>query len=263
MSSKSLEGRVALVTGAGAGIGRGCALALAQAGAIVAVTDLNRETADQTHKLIAQEGGTSAAFALDVADDDAWRSVVEDVRSSYGPITTLVNNAALKASVAGDGGLLDTTVPVWDAILATNLRGPMLGARRVLPGMLEAGSGSIVMMTSTAALHSVAGFATAYSSAKAGMLGLSRSIAATYGSQGIRCNAIAPGVIMVGDDTASQEAFRESSGGLTQRPGRPTDIANTVVFLASDAGEYINGQVIIIDGGLTAHMPGLSNSTRS
>lgn len=263
MPQHSLRGSVALVTGAGSGIGRGCALGLAAAGAAVVVTDLDPDTAQQTHELIAEQGGSSAAYTLDVAEDGAWEAVLQDVRATLGPVTVLVNNAALKASVAGDGGLLDTPVPVWDGVFAVNLRGPMLGTRRVLPDMLAAGTGSIIMMTSTSALHSVAGFATAYSSAKAGMIGLTRMIAATYGTQGVRCNAIAPGVIMVGDDTASQEAFRESSGGLTQRPGRPADIASTAVFLAGEAGEYINGQVLVVDGGLTAHMPGLSRAARA
>jgi NAD(P)-dependent dehydrogenase (short-subunit alcohol dehydrogenase family) len=263
MPRNSLSGQVALVTGAGSGIGRGCALGLAAAGATVAVTDLNPDTARHTHALIAERGGLSAAYPLDVVEDGAWEAVLKDVRATFGPVTVLVNNAALKASVAGDGGLLDTAVPVWDRVFAANLRGPMLGARRVLPDMLRAGTGSIIMMTSTSALRSVSGFATAYSSAKAGMIGLTRMIAATYGTQGVRCNAIAPGVIMVGDDTASQEAFRQFSGGLTQRPGRPADIASTTVFLAGEAGEYINGQVLVVDGGLTTHMPGLSKAARA
>ncbi|MFZ4189413.1 SDR family NAD(P)-dependent oxidoreductase [Streptomyces pseudogriseolus] len=261
MRDSSLEGRRALVTGAGAGIGRACAKALATQGATVISTDINLETAQETCEQIRASGGTAEAFALDVADNAAWESVLASVRSRHGGVTVLVNNAALKASVAGDGALLDTPVDVWDRVIAANLRGPMLGARHVLPDMVAAGNGSIVMMSSTAALHSVAGFATAYSSAKAGMIGLMRTIAATYGTQGVRCNAVAPGVIMVGDDTESQEAFRKSSGGLVQRPGQPADIAETVAFLSSDAGSYINGQVLVVDGGLMAHMPGLSHGS--
>jgi NAD(P)-dependent dehydrogenase (short-subunit alcohol dehydrogenase family) len=256
----SLHGRQALVTGAGAGIGRGCALALAARGATVIATDIDLAAAQETSEHIRAAGGTSEAFALDVGDDSAWESVLAAVRERHGPVTVLVNNAALKASVAGDRGLLDSSLEVWDRVVATNLRGPMLGARRVLPDMIGAGTGAITMMTSTAALYSISGFATAYSSAKAGMIGLTRTIAATYGPQGVRCNAVAPGVIMVGDDTASQEAFRKATGGLVERTGVPADIAETVVFLSSDAGSYINGQVLVVDGGITAHMPGLSHS---
>jgi NAD(P)-dependent dehydrogenase (short-subunit alcohol dehydrogenase family) len=168
MPNQLLQGRVALATGAGSGIGRGCALALARAGATVAVTDINTQTAQQTHELVQAAGGTSASYTLDVADESAWQTALEAIRRDLGPVTVLVNNAALKASAAGDGGLLETTVEAWDAIVAANLRGAMLGARLVLPDMLEAGYGSISMVTSTAALHSVPGFATAYSSAKAG-----------------------------------------------------------------------------------------------
>jgi NAD(P)-dependent dehydrogenase (short-subunit alcohol dehydrogenase family) len=260
MGNHSLQERQALVTGAGAGIGRGCALALAAKGATVIATDIDLATAQETAELIRAAGGTSDAFALDVADDEAWESVLEEVRARHGAVTVLVNNAALKASVAGDRGLLGSSLEVWDRVLATNLRGPMLGARRVLPDMLAEGTGSITMMTSTAALYSISDFATAYSSAKAGMIGLTRTVAATYGPKGVRCNAIAPGVIMVGDDTASQEAFQKATGGLVQRTGVPADIGETVAFLASDAGSYVNGQVLVVDGGITAHMPGLSHS---
>jgi NAD(P)-dependent dehydrogenase (short-subunit alcohol dehydrogenase family) len=113
------------------------------------------------------------------------------------------------------------------------------------------------MMSAASAFRGVAGFATAYSSAKAGMNGLMLAIATTYGSRGIRCNSIAPGLIMV-SPSESQDKHRKQSRGLTERPGRPSDIASTVLFLASEGGQYINGQILAVDGGLTSHMPGLS-----
>ncbi len=254
----SLEGIVAVVTGAGAGIGRGCALALAEAGAVVAVTDVNGKTAEETHELIKAAGLMSAPYTLDVTDDAAWGEVMARLRKEHGSIRVLVNNAALKGSAVGDGGLLVTSISAWDNIMATNLRGPMLGSRNVLPDMIAAGSGSIIMMTSASALRAVPNFATAYSSAKAGMIGLTQCLAVSYGTKGVRCNAIAPGVIMMVSESASQEAFSRSSSGLLQRTGVPADVANLVVFLASDKGSYVNGQTITVDGGLTTHMPALS-----
>jgi NAD(P)-dependent dehydrogenase (short-subunit alcohol dehydrogenase family) len=258
--SASLQGRVALVTGAGAGIGRGTAVALAEAGATVVATDINKASCEETADLIRGQDGRSVAYQLDVTDDDAWEAVLNEVRQFHAPVSILVNNAGVKPSDAGDGGLLDTPISTWDHIVSVDLRGPMLGARRVLPDMLEAGTGSIIMLASTVALHSVAGLATAYSSAKAGLCGLTRSIATTYGTRGVRCNAIAPGVIMVSEN---QERFRESIGALTERPGRPADVAAAVVFLASDGGQFVNGQVLVIDGGQTAHLPGFSVAVQS
>jgi NAD(P)-dependent dehydrogenase (short-subunit alcohol dehydrogenase family) len=253
-SSSSLQGQVAFVTGAGAGIGRCTAIALAEAGATVVATDINRASCEETSELIRRQGGSSVAYQLDVADDAAWESVLNDVRRAHAPVSVLVNNAALKACTSGDKGLLETSIPTRDRMLSVNMTGPMLGSRRVLPDMLEAGAGSIIMIASTAAFHSVPGFATPYGSAKASLCGLTRAIATTYGHHGVRCNAIAPGLIMTSDD---QERFREANDGLTKRPGRAADIAWAVLLLASDAGEFINGQVLVIDGGLTAHMPAL------
>jgi NAD(P)-dependent dehydrogenase (short-subunit alcohol dehydrogenase family) len=179
------------------------------------------------------------------------------VTRRYGPVTGLVNNAAVKASRLGDAGLLDTDVAVWDRIFAVNLRGPMLGARAVLPGMLEGGGGSIVMISATSAYRGVAGFATAYSSAKAGINGLMIAIATTYGGQGIRCNSIAPGLIIV-EESPSQDTHIERTAGLLHRLGRPEDIAAVVTLLIGDEGAYINGQVITVDGGMTSHTAGLS-----
>lgn len=258
MADKSLNGGVAIVTGAGSGIGRACAIALAEAGAAVAVTDLNPETAAETQEMIANVGGISSAYTLDVSSEEAWEETVGRIRHDYGPVSVLVNNAALKGSVAGDRALLDAPVSVWDAIMAVNLRGPMLGARQVLPDMLAAGSGSIIMMASASALLAVPNFATAYSSAKAGMIGLTKCLAVSYGVRGVRCNAIAPGVIMMVSESETQNAIAASSAGILQRTGTPQDIAALVVFLASDAGSYINGQTLVVDGGLTTHMASIS-----
>jgi NAD(P)-dependent dehydrogenase (short-subunit alcohol dehydrogenase family) len=252
-----LEKRTVMVTGAGVGIGSGTALALAQAGATVIVADISPVTGKATADRIVDAGLTAEFVELDVSDESSWTSAVEGVTHRHGPITGLVNNAAVKASRLGDAGLLDTSVETWDRIFAVNLRGAMLGARAVLPGMLEAGEGSIVMISATCAFRGVAGFATAYSSAKAGMNGLMIAIATTYGPSGVRCNSVAPGLIIV-EPSPSQDAHTDRTEGLLHRTGRTSDIASLVTLLVSDAGSYINGQVISVDGGMTAHTAGLS-----
>lgn len=253
---------VTLVTGAGAGIGRACATALAQTGVVVAVTDINETGAKETHDLIAANGGTSSFYKLDVSDESEWDRVVSEVERKHGPVSTLVNNAGFKASLSpNDRGLVDLDLPTWDRMMSVNLRGPMLGSRRVLPAMLKAGRGSIIMFSSVAALRFPPGYGTAYSSSKAGLLGLMRSIAVTYGARGIRCNTIAPGVIVVDDASLAQREFDSSTTRLTGRVGRPNDIAGAVVFLASDAASFVNGDTLIVDGGLTGHLPGLTTTT--
>jgi NAD(P)-dependent dehydrogenase (short-subunit alcohol dehydrogenase family) len=248
--------QVALVTGAGAGIGRACALALARTGAVVAVTDISEDGAKETHELVVAEGGASAAYRLDVSDEDDWDRVVSEVDRTVGPILTLVNNAGYKASLSpNDRGLLDL-----DRMMRVNLTGPMLGSRRVLPAMLAAGRGSIIMFSSVTALASPPNHATAYSSSKAGLLSLMRSIAVSYGPAGIRCNAIAPGVTVVDEASVAQREFYSSTTSMTGRVGRPNDMASAVLFLASDGASFVNGQTLVVDGGLTAHLPGLTTS---
>lgn len=255
--SGNLDGEVALVTGGGSGIGRACAQALAAAGSAVVITDINEEAALKTAKEITDEGHACLSYYHDVSEEKDWKRVVDDVSVQLAPVSILVNNAALKASVVPkDRSILDLDMETWDRVLKVNLYGPMLGSRAVLPAMIDRGHGSIIMISSVASMYCAPRSATAYTAAKSGLNGLMRSIAVSYGTSGIRCNAIAPGVIVVDESSAAQQRFRESMNGITARVGKGADIAGCVVFLASEAGEFINGQLLPVDGGWTAHLPG-------
>lgn len=261
--SGSLEGEVAIVTGAGSGIGRACAEVLARAGSTVVATDINEELVVAAAKEIAAAGLSCVAYAHDVSQEGDWQSIVDDVQKRLGPVGILVNNAGYKASVAPkDRGLLDLDLETWDRMMKVNLYGPMLGSRAVLPSMIDRGHGSIIMISSVSSMYCHPRMATAYTASKAGLNGLVRSIATSYGTMGVRCNGIAPGTIIVDETSEAQKGFRESVEGLIARVGRPSDIAGCVAYLASESAEFINGQILIVDGGWVAHLPGQSPNAR-
>ena len=258
MESK-LAGRVAIVTGAASGIGRATAHALARQGAAVVVADLNSEGANRVAKEIEAEGARALGHACDVADEDSVRGMVAAAVDTYGGLDILHNNAANSNSavIGRDGALVDMKVEVWEATMAVNLRGPMLGCKHGIPELLKRGGGAIINTSSTSGL--VGDIARpAYGSSKAGVDSLTRYVATQYGKQGIRCNAIAPGVIATPalEANVPKEQIELYKGNhLTPRLGKPEDIAGMVVFLASDDGAFVTGQVLSVDGGMLAHHP--------
>lgn len=257
----ALDGRVALVTGGGSGIGAASAAAMANAGATVAVTDVDAGAAKAVATAISESGGLAVSRALDVASEDDWVRTVEAVRAEFGPVRVLHSNAALtsREAYAADLGVVDLDVELFDRVLAVNLRGGMLGCKHVLPGMIAAGGGSVVLTSSVKGLTGSA-HRTAYSVSKGGLDALTRSVATGYGKAGVRCNAIAPGIVAtdaIDSVPAAQRKLLEDAH-LTPSLGRPADIANAVVFLASDAAAFITGQVLCVDGGLAAHTAALS-----
>ena len=261
MVGQRLDGRVALVTGAGSGIGAASARALAEAGAAVAVTDIDLSAAKAVRAKILGEGFSAIAVRLDVAIEKDWTEALDVVRQQLGPVTVLHSNAALTSpeAYAADLGVVDLDADVFDRVIAVNLRGGVLGCKHVVPDMLASGGGSIVITSSVKGLTGSA-YRTAYSISKAGLNALARMVATGYGKSGVRCNAVAPGIVMT-DGIASippgqMAALRDAH--LTPTLGRPEDIANVVVFLATDAAAFITGQVICVDGGLLAHIAALS-----
>lgn len=258
----SLTGRVALVTGAGSGIGAATARQLAAAGAAVAVTDLNADSAVRVAEEIVAGGGVAVAHALDVTDEQTWQRVVADIVAVLGPITILHGNAGPTAGpiMSRDLDVMQMDVEVWDLVMAVVLRGNMLACKHVLPSMVSAGGGAIIL-TSSIKGRVGSTLRTAYGSAKGGLEQFARIVATGYGRYGVRCNSIAPGIIATPGlrETVGEKYVADlEAAHLIPRLGSDTDIASMVVYLASDAGSFITAQALVVDGGLSSYVPAMS-----
>lgn len=243
MMSYGLEGRTVLITGAGRGQGAAEARLFAEAGARVVVTDVREEEGREVAKSL---GGQGLFVRHDVTDAESWASAVTAGVRAFGGLDALVNNAALwrTASVEKE------TYENFDALIRVNLLGPFLGIQAVLPALREAGGGSIVNVSSTAGLVGIRGHA-AYGSTKFGLRGLTRSAALDLAEYGVRVNSVHPGAI----DTpmiSSASAGRDWSHLPLGRMGRPEEVGELILFLASEASSYITGAEFAVDGGSTA-----------
>ena len=243
-----LDGRIALVTGGSRGIGAAICTELAAAGATVAVNYLrNAEAAEDVRAGIAAAGGTAHAVAGDVSSSDAARALVAGVEESIGPIAILINNAG----ITRDNLIMKMSAEDWQQVIDTNLAGAFFTCQAVSRPMLKRRAGSIVNVSSVVGVHGNAG-QTNYAASKAGLIGLTKSLAKELGGRGIRVNAIAPGYITTEITAGLPDAAREAilSGTPLGRLGEPADVARAVRFLVSDAASFITGDVIAVDGGL-------------
>ena len=243
-----LKGKIALITGAAQGIGKGIALEYAKQGATVAFTV--RKIDERSESLvneIAAMGGTAKAYAADAACFTSASEVIAEVMKDFGRIDILVNNAG----ITKDGLLMRMTEEQWDAVINTNLKSAFNYVHAITPIMMRQRSGSIINMTSVVGISGNAGQAN-YAASKAGMIGLTKSVAKELGSRGVRVNAIAPGFIATDMTGVLNEDLKKQwiLNIPLRREGKVEDVANVAVFLASDMASYVTGQVISCCGGL-------------
>lgn len=257
-----LEGKTAVVTGGGSGIGRGTAMALAEAGCRVFVLDLSADAAEETANAIRTSGSTAVGHQSDTTDPAQVAAAAERLRSEFGAADVLVNNAG----VIGQGDLLDTSLDGWKRTLDINLTGYLICAREFGRDMVGKRSGSIIHVTSICGIDPSKGSG-AYSSSKAGATMLMRQLAVELAPHRIRSNAVAPGLVRT---PLSEPAYADAEKLATRerlvplgRIGSARDIAETVLWLASDRSSYITGQQILVDGGLDMTVLGQLQSVSS
>jgi 3-oxoacyl-[acyl-carrier protein] reductase len=243
----ALQGRIALVTGASQGIGRAVALELARSGATVALAARNEAKLAEVASEITAAGGQAAAFALDVASEDSIKTGAKAILDKFGKVEILVNNAG----ITRDDLAMKMKRADWDDVLATNLTGAFLLTQALMRPMMKNRWGRIVNITSVVGRTGQTGQVN-YAASKAGMIGMTRSLARELASRGITVNAVAPGYIETPMTHVLSEELRNQmlASIPLARAGADQDIANAVAFLASDAASYITGHVLDVNGGM-------------
>lgn len=248
----SLEGRVAVITGAAGGQGVASAKLFARAGARVVLLDRDTTKGEQAAAAIGAEGGDARFLTLDLENQTAIASVCQTILADYGQVDVLFNNAGVGHNPKYVlGTIFDGTMDDWNGILGINLNGAVMMIRALAPSMRERKSGSIIFNVSIAALVGIVG-TDAYTATKGALSSLTRSLAALLGPENVRVNAIAPGAIVTPMLAPLLEAGgleKRLEGTPLRRLGQPEEIASTALFLASDAASFITGQVIAVDGG--------------
>ena len=255
----SLEGKVAWVTGASYGLGLAYATAFAQSGAKIVFNDINQELVDKGMAEYKKLGIEAYGAVCDVTDEDMVKEFVSDVEKKVGTIDILVNNAGIIKRIP----MTEMTLEEWNQVINVDLTGPFICSKAVLPAMIKKGSGKIInacSMMSEFGRETVS----AYAAAKGGLKMLTRNICSEYGQYNIRCNAIGPGYIATPQTAPLRE--KQPDGSMhpfdrfirsktpAQRWGKTEDLMGLAVFLASPASDFINGQVVYIDGGITAYI---------
>jgi NAD(P)-dependent dehydrogenase (short-subunit alcohol dehydrogenase family) len=250
---RGLKGKVAIVAGGATGIGAATAIRLAEEGVTVVIGDINQDAAEAVASEIRATGGSASSVRFDISDDDSVRNLIAVTVAAHGGFDAIHVNAANLALCAEDSDAVDLPLEIFDQTIAINLRGHLLCTRHAVPELLKRGGGAIVY-TSSGAAYVGEPVRVSYAISKSGINALMRHVASRWGKQGIRSNAIAPGMVLT--EGALEHMTEEIRAGLllagrSTRLGLPDDIAAMAVYLMSDDGIWINGQVISVDGGIT------------
>ena len=251
-----LKDKVCVITGAGSGMGRVACEMFAREGARVAALDIVAETGEETAARVRAAGGEAAFFACDVADEASVREAIASVVARYGGVDVLYNNAGIMPE--DDHSVVDTSVEAWDRVMAVNVRGVFLCCKYAIPEMLKRGRGSIINIASFVALVGCSVPQDAYTASKGALISLTKSLAIQFRPHGIRSNAICPGPIetpllmdwLLKDEAAKQLRLNRQPSG---RFGKPEDIVNCALYLASDESDWTNGATLVVDGGITSN----------
>ena len=250
-----LKGKVVFLTGGGGVLGRASALLFAQEGARLAVVDLVKDRADETAQLIHDSGGEAISLHVDITDETAVQEAIETIVKQWGHLDTLFNNAGIMPHQ--DVSVIELDAALWSQIYATNVLGTALCSKYAIPHIIQAGGGSVVNMSSFLAFMGCSNPQEAYGASKGAIVALTHSLAVQFGKYGIRVNALCPGPIetehvrqFFADEAARKLRIDRIPLG---RFGRPEDVAETALFLASDASSWLTGQTIILDGGISCN----------
>ena len=251
-----LQDKVAIITGAGGGMGRVAAQLFANEGAKVVVAEFGEAAGRETVAQVEASGGQATYVRTDVSDEASAKAMVDHAIATYGRVDVLYNNAGVMPEA--DHSVIDTDVATWDQVMAVNVRGVFLGCKYAIPKMVQQGSGSVMNIASFVALLGCSVPQDAYTASKGAIISLTRSLAVQFGPNGVRSNAICPGPVetpllmdwLVKDEEAKRIRLARNPTG---RFGKPEEIVNMAVYLASDESRWTNGASLVVDGGISVN----------
>ena len=251
-----LANKVAIITGAGGGMGQVASQLFAAEGAKVVVAEFSEAAGAETVRAVKAAGGEATFVEADVSDEASAKAMVDHALTTYGRVDVLYNNAGIMPET--DRSVVDTDVATWDQVMAVNVRGVFLGCKYAIPAMVEGGGGSIINIASFVALLGCSVPQDAYTASKGALLSLTRSLAVQFGPKGIRTNAICPGPVetpllmdwLIKDEEAKRIRLARNPTG---RFGKPEEIVNMALYLASDESRWTNGASLVVDGGISVN----------